>query len=153
MTVIFQCAEAFQCVIIHPLQPEVILSLDTQKAFDRIEWDYLFAVLKRFGMGPALCNWVKVIYSTPMASLWNNGVTSDYFMLYRGTRQGWNKSECWLGLPNFYFISGQLILSKKLTYWMSTSEDKEGALWANMELKYTLPISPISLKEFKKKRF
>lgn len=35
---------------------------------------------------------------------------------------------------------------------MSTSEDKEGALWANMELKYTLPISPISLKEFKKKK-
>lgn len=32
----------------------------------------------------------------------------------------------------------------KLTYWFITFPDKEGPIWANMELEATLPVSPIS---------
>lgn len=70
------------------IQPEVILSLDAEKAFDRIEWSYLFTVLEKFGMGPTFCRWIKVLYSTPMAAVRTNGLISEYFSLYRGTRQG-----------------------------------------------------------------
>lgn len=70
------------------IHPEVILSLDAEKAFDRIEWTYLFAVLEKFGMGPTFCRWIKVLYSTPMAAVRTNGLISEYFPLYRGTRQG-----------------------------------------------------------------
>lgn len=71
-----------------PRHPEIVVSLDAEKAFDRVEWEYLFTVLKKFGFGSAFISWVKIIYSSPLASVCTNLVTSSYFQLHRGTRQG-----------------------------------------------------------------
>lgn len=66
---------------------EVIISLDAQKAFDRVEYNYLFAALKRFGFGQKFCSWVNLLYSNPQASVRTNNFISDYFPISRGTRQ------------------------------------------------------------------
>uniref|UniRef100_A0AAY4B1G0 Reverse transcriptase domain-containing protein n=1 Tax=Denticeps clupeoides TaxID=299321 RepID=A0AAY4B1G0_9TELE len=70
------------------LQPEIVISLDAEKAFDPVEWEYLFEVLERFGFGPTFISWVKIMYNSPLASVRTNSVISDYFPLHRGTRQG-----------------------------------------------------------------
>ncbi|KAI2645988.1 LINE-1 retrotransposable element ORF2 protein [Labeo rohita] len=67
---------------------EVIISLDAEKAFDRIEWVYLFRVLEEFGFGDGLISWIRLLCTDPQASIYTNSVNSEYFTLSRGTRQG-----------------------------------------------------------------
>lgn len=68
--------------------PEVLISLDAQKAFDRIEHNYLYKVLDKFGFGPIFQTWVKILYVGPQAAVRTDRVLSDYFSIGRGTRQG-----------------------------------------------------------------
>lgn len=68
--------------------PEVLLSLDAAAAFDRVSWEYLFYVLQHFGFGNTFISWVKLLYTSPTASVRTNDTYSPYFPLQRGTRQG-----------------------------------------------------------------
>ncbi len=72
----------------HNHTQEVLISLDAYKAFDRVEYNYLFAALRKFGFGQKVCSWVNLLYSNPQASVLTNNLISDYFPIFRGTRQG-----------------------------------------------------------------
>lgn len=68
--------------------PEVVVSLDAEKAFDRVEWGFLYTVLSKFGLGKTFVDWVRLLYSSPRASVRTNDTVSPSFPLCRGTRQG-----------------------------------------------------------------
>lgn len=68
--------------------PEVIISLDAEKALDRVEWDFFFYVLQKICFHLEFISWIKLLYVNPVASVHTNGLQCPSFPLYRGTRQG-----------------------------------------------------------------
>ena len=59
--------------------PGLIIFLDLEKAFDSLEWKYLFNVLHRMNFGPGFVTSVKSQYTNINSCIINNGVTSKYF--------------------------------------------------------------------------
>lgn len=66
----------------------IVLSLDQEKAFDRVEHKYLFTVLERFGFGDRFLSWVKVFYTNIYSCVKCNGHLSPFFPVERSVRQG-----------------------------------------------------------------
>lgn len=66
----------------------VIASLDTEKAFHRVEWCYMFKVLEHLNFGNYVINCVRLLYDKPRARVRTNGTVSGSFTIGRGTRQG-----------------------------------------------------------------
>lgn len=64
------------------------LSLDAEKAFDRLAWDYMGAVLRRLGLQNHMFNSIMSLYTTPTARVRINGHLSNAFSITNGTRQG-----------------------------------------------------------------
>ncbi len=53
-----------------------------------MEWRYLFYTLNRFDFGSKFTTWIRLLYSSPQASVRTNSTQSGYFPLQRSTRQG-----------------------------------------------------------------
>lgn len=77
----------------------LVVSLDAEKAFECIEWPYLFHVLKSFGLGDNFIKWIRALYAAPKASVVSNGkrsaecsglsiVTHSFRTGYRATSRG-----------------------------------------------------------------
>ena len=66
----------------------ILLFLDFKKAFDSVEWDFMFESLKLFNFGPMFCQWIKTMYTNPVFFLKNNGHLSLKITMERGIRQG-----------------------------------------------------------------
>ena len=44
-------------------EPGILVILDQEKAFDRVDHEFLMRTLAKLGFGPTFCNWVEIFYN------------------------------------------------------------------------------------------
>ena len=66
----------------------MIISIDAEKAFDKIQHPFMIKILQNMGIEGIYLNIVKAIYDKPTANIILNGETLKAFPLRSGTRQG-----------------------------------------------------------------
>ena len=67
----------------------MIISIDAEKAFDKIQHLFKIKTLPKMGREGTYLNIVKAIYDKPTANIILNGVKLKVFPLRSGTRQGY----------------------------------------------------------------
>ena len=65
----------------------MIISIDTEKAFDKIQHPFIIKNLQKAGKGGTYLNIIKAIYDKPTANIILNGEKLKAFPLKSGTRQ------------------------------------------------------------------
>ncbi|XP_044138622.1 alpha-2,8-sialyltransferase 8E-like [Bufo gargarizans] len=68
--------------------PLVLLSTDAEKAFDRINWSFMYSVLRSNNFPNTFVQAVKAMYLNASASIMVNDTISAPFLISNGTRQG-----------------------------------------------------------------
>ena len=66
----------------------IVISLDYEKAFDKIEWPAVYRTLESFDMGENFIRMIRILYNKPITTTINNGFWSEWFSPTRGNRQG-----------------------------------------------------------------
>ena len=65
-----------------------ILFLDFSKAFDSLEWKFMYLSLEKFGFQKSIIKWLRTLYCNIKGCILNNGWISSPFKINRWYRQG-----------------------------------------------------------------
>ena len=69
-------------------QNMLLLSVDAKKAFDSVNWKFLYKVIERLGFISKSVQCIKTLYHQPSARIKINGSLTNRINLQRSTRQG-----------------------------------------------------------------
>ena len=86
--------------------PALILSIDMEKCFDRLEHKAIFSSLRYFNFGEKFVQWVKLFYNQFYIQTQNFGYLSNKWIKGRGCNQG-----CPLS-PGLYLLTAEVMANK-----------------------------------------
>ena len=82
------CAHEILHQVRRTKQKGILLKLDFEKAFDKVNWEFLFEVLHARGFGSLFINWIHDILQGGRTCVTFNGEQGAYFSCKQGLRQG-----------------------------------------------------------------
>lgn len=83
------------------------IKIDISKAFDSVQWEFLFNTLSAMGFPQRFIHWISLCVTTPSFSVQVNGELAGFFRSERGLRQG-------CALSPYLFVISMNVLSKLL---------------------------------------
>ena len=75
-----------------------IVSIDQDKAFDRINWNYMFNIMRKMGIPNKLIEWVKLLYHNPTSHIILKIFIGSPLKISRGIRRGCTLSPLLLSI-------------------------------------------------------
>ena len=73
----------------------MIVSIDTEKAFDKIQHPFMIKTLNKMGIEGKYLNIIKAIYDKPTANIMLNSEKLKAFPLRSGTRRDVHSPHCY----------------------------------------------------------
>ena len=68
--------------------PGLVLKLDYEKAFDKVNLDFLIEILEKRNFNPLWVTWIKQVTHMGSVGVKINGIEGNYFLTGKGLRQG-----------------------------------------------------------------
>ena len=112
----------------------LMCSLDIRKAFNSIDWGFLFYVLNLYGFPKEFLTWFNVIYNDRTARVVNNNEWSDPIAIQKGNFQG-----CPLS-PLFFVLAIEILAIR-----IRENSEIEGIVFGGVHKKLNLVADDILL--------
>jgi len=68
--------------------PGLATFIDFKKAFDKVDWNFLFRTSQAFNFGPCIQKRIRTVYTDCFSCFIKNEFASEFYILERGVRQG-----------------------------------------------------------------
>ena len=66
----------------------ILFAADIEEAFDSVDHTFIYASVKKFVFGKNFVQWIRTLFKNSQSCAMNNGTSTGYFTVERGTRQG-----------------------------------------------------------------
>jgi hypothetical protein len=106
----------------------MFMKMDIEKAFDRMKWSFLLAILEKLGFSPTWLSWIRICITSTFFSILLNVSPFGNFSPGRGLRQG-------DPLSHFLFILGAAVFSR-----LMFKEERNGSLKGHRIARNCSPI-------------
>ena len=93
--------------------PEILVSLDFQKAFDNVEYNVVYRIMEWFNFGPFILSMIKILFNKFSLYNYNNGYISEGFIPTKGLFQG-NPVAPYLFIIVIEYLATRIRQNKKI---------------------------------------